>query len=203
MAIRHKEFDLIILDWNTHEKEGELITSWIMKNITPQPFIVAAFNRGSENEAIKFLATDAITQRTIPFEFLKLLVKAATADKASEDDPGSINVFEGIHFDPIVKVVYLEGSPVTLTQREYDLAYLLFCNRGQSLSRSHIYEKLWRRSEDHISRTLDTHICRLRNKLKLTPDHGWKLTTIYGYGYRLDRLSKSQYSNPQKLHRGH
>jgi len=80
------------------------------------------------------------------------------------------------------------GIPVALTLREFNLALLLFRNQGRPLSRSYLYEHLWMRDEVLSSRTLDTHIYRVRSKLKLTSEYGWVLSTVYGYGYRLEAL---------------
>ena len=60
---------------------------------------------------------------------------------------------------------------------------------GSAWSRDYLYERFWPDEEVSSSRPLDTHIYRLRNKLGLTADRGWQLLTIYGYGYRLERVA--------------
>jgi DNA-binding response OmpR family regulator len=64
----------------------------------------------------------------------------------------------------------------------------LFRKLGQLVSRGHILETVWGRSADLNTRTVDTHVSRLRSKLGLTPEHGWRLSAIYQHGYRLELL---------------
>lgn len=84
------------------------------------------------------------------------------------------------------------GAAIELTQKEFALALLLFTNLGKPLSRAYLQDAIWSRSPDDDelpSRTLDTHVSRVRNKLQLTPEHGFRLAPVYGYGYQLDQLA--------------
>jgi DNA-binding response OmpR family regulator len=83
-----------------------------------------------------------------------------------------------------------DNEPVQLTDKDFGLAALLLRNVGQLLSRKYLQQAIWAR-DVHSSRTLDTHLSRVRNKLKLTPECGWRLRAVYGYGYRLERLTAS------------
>ena len=82
----------------------------------------------------------------------------------------------------------LDGTAITLTQKEFDLSVYLFQNPGKLLSRDHLLNKIWGLNTEVDTRTVDTHISRLRKKLLLDGSKGWKLTPIYGYGYRFDRV---------------
>ena len=68
---------------------------------------------------------------------------------------------------------------------------LFLRNVGRLLSRGHIRESVWGPNAVVTSRTLDTHVSRIRNKLGLTPENGWRLAAVYRYGYRLEQLDAS------------
>jgi len=78
--------------------------------------------------------------------------------------------------------------PITMTQKEFQLALLLLANIGKALSRSDIREAVWGRNCDVPSRTLDTHVSRVRSKLGLRPSSGYLLAPLYSFGYRLENL---------------
>ena len=65
---------------------------------------------------------------------------------------------------------------------------LEFSHLGKPISRKILYKNFWLTEEKYTSRSLDTHIYRIRTQLELTVEHGWQLHTIYGYGYRLEPI---------------
>lgn len=81
-----------------------------------------------------------------------------------------------------------QGEAIALTQKEFDLALLFFRNLGRPLSRATIHEAVWPQEAEFSSRTMDTHVSRVRNKLGLRPENGFRLAPVYSYGYRLEQL---------------
>ena len=81
-----------------------------------------------------------------------------------------------------------DGSVIDVTQKEFYLALLFFRNIGRPLSRAYIHEAVWVRETAVPSRTMDTHVSRVRNKLRLRPENGFRLVPVYSYGYRLEKL---------------
>ena len=75
------------------------------------------------------------------------------------------------------------------TQKEYELIVFLFKNIGRVMSRAHILESVWGRNPDINTRTVDTHVSRIRTKLTLNAEAGWKLSSIYQHGYRLEKVN--------------
>jgi DNA-binding response OmpR family regulator len=83
----------------------------------------------------------------------------------------------------------LGGKAILLTQKEFDLALLFFRNLGKPLSRAYILESVWQRDIEVSSRTMDTHVSRVRSKLMLRPEQGYRLMPVYSYGYKLEKVT--------------
>ena len=90
---------------------------------------------------------------------------------------------------------YKNDEPLRLTQREFELVTFMFRNIGRLLSRGHILSSVWGQSSEFTTRTVDTHISRIRKKLDLTPENGWRLSAIYHQGYRLEQIDKDEASS--------
>lgn len=82
--------------------------------------------------------------------------------------------------------VAFASKTVALTYREFALAMLLFQNAGRLLSRDHLRETVWGQNAEVLSRSLDTHVSRLRQVLQLRPGNAYSIAAVYGLGYRLD-----------------
>ena len=90
----------------------------------------------------------------------------------------------------------LHGEPVRLKQREYDLALLLFRNIGRLLPREYLMLTVWGQELETGSRSLDTHVSRLRTRLNLRPANGMILASVYGLGYRLEYIAGDEAESP-------
>ncbi len=78
--------------------------------------------------------------------------------------------------------ISLEGQPLVLKRKEYELLYFLMCNPGRAFSREALIEKVWGEADINDYRTVDSHVKRLR---KLLGDHGDCIQTVWGLGYKL------------------
>ena len=95
-------------------------------------------------------------------------------------------------FDLARKVLSIDGAVVEMTDKEFELAAFLFRNLGRLLSRGHLLEAVWGRNPDLATRTVDTHISRVRSKLNLRPENGFRLTPTYNFGYRLEKIDPAE-----------
>ncbi len=84
--------------------------------------------------------------------------------------------------------VSFKGHDIALTAKEYNLGRLFFEHIGKPLSRMTLSEAVWNSEEDELSRTIDTHVSRVRNKLGLNEKNGFSLKQVYGFGYQLTAL---------------
>ena len=87
-------------------------------------------------------------------------------------------------FDTALARVSVDDRDADLTQREFDLALYLFRRHGRIVSREALLENVWMIAANVPTRTVDTHISRLRRKLGLDGTHGWRLVAVYQHGYR-------------------
>ena len=114
---------------------------------------------------------------------------SALARRALPGEPvETVFEFEPYTFDTKSREVSTRDGVVSFTQKEFELALFLFRNAGRLLSRGHILETVWSTRPDLNTRTIDTHVSRVRSKLKLSPANGWRLSSVYQHGYRLERV---------------
>jgi DNA-binding response OmpR family regulator len=185
-------FDLIILNWNHPEQTGPQALHWIrdtlqlnipvliVSNDTKEDSIVNALQSGADDFVGKPIRRNEIVAR------IQALLRRSHPETQTPDRI----VIEGFEFHAKLSTITHGTQRTTLTQKEFELALLLFNNLGKSLSRGHIQECIWGRDTDLPSRTLDTHISRVRTKLQLKPEHGFQLVPVYGFGYKLDFIQQ-------------
>lgn len=189
-ALTRDSFDIILLDWEMPVMSGLDVLRIIRTDLqvaTPVMFIT---NRTSESDIVLGLNEGADDYLVKPMRTGELLARVAALfrrihGKQTGDTPLQ---FKHYRLDPADRSIHVNGTPITLKPREFALALFLFQNTGQLLSRAHILHRIWTQTEHANSRTLDTHISRLRQLLNLTATNGVRLTTIYSFGYRLDIL---------------
>lgn len=93
-------------------------------------------------------------------------------------------------FDLHTRTAMRNAQPIALTRKEFELALLLFQHLDRPLSRATMLELLWPEEVESISRTLDTHVSRVRNKLGLHQASGYRLVPVYNFGYCLESVSR-------------
>ncbi|MBI0331497.1 winged helix-turn-helix domain-containing protein [Burkholderia plantarii] len=92
---------------------------------------------------------------------------------------------DNIKINFIRRSIDIDGDPIDMTPREFDVVEFLLDNMNKVVPRQAIQEAVWGRELGVSSRTLDTHISRIRSKLKLDNDKNMRIIPIYSIGYRL------------------
>jgi DNA-binding response OmpR family regulator len=183
-------FDLLLLDWELPDVNGDAILAWVRSNIRDAIPVLFATARDSEADIVKALRAGADDYLVKPLRKQELLARVDALGRRAHPQPRTAAVIRLAEFEIDLdrRVVQRHGAPVDLTQKDFDLAVFMFRNVGNLVSRGHILESVWGRSSDLNTRTVDTHVSRLRSKLGLVPEHGWKLTAVYQHGYRLEQI---------------
>jgi DNA-binding response OmpR family regulator len=188
--LERETFDLMVLDWNVPKLSGEEVLRWVRRNLSQRLPVLFMTVRDRESDISAMLneGADDYVVKPVSSEVLLARVGALLRRAYSVALSAAADVFGEFEFRPDSGQVFVRGRPVILTQKEFALALLLFRSLGQPLSRAYIAEAVWRRNPEVLSRTMDTHISALRAKLGLRPESGYRVTPLYGYGYRLDRV---------------
>lgn len=176
-------FDLIILDIMMGEMSGFRFADKIRKEMhlnTPLIFLTA---RDTENDLLTGFSLGADDYITKPFSVneLKARVRAVLnrSDAGQGKSPGK-SLVKGIEFDDFRKKVIIDGRPVDLTKKEYELLLLLIKGEGKIFSREDILHRIWGDEVIVTVRTVDVNMTRLRSKLGR---FGPSLKNKTGYGY--------------------
>ncbi|NNN16091.1 MAG: response regulator transcription factor [Acidimicrobiaceae bacterium] len=181
---RQEKLSLIVLDVGL---PGDLDGLEVCKAIrqTSQVPIIMLTARDSEIDKVLGLELGADDYVTKPFSPRELTsrVKAILRRSTQSAEPSAEPIRLGeIQLDLKTREVFLQGEPIPMTVREFDLLSYLFRNRRLALNRRQLLDGVWGVDWYGDDRTVDVHVRQLRRKLK---GH-LPLTTVWGVGYRLD-----------------
>ena len=188
--LRQDTFDLVILDWNMPDKSGVEIIAWMRENMDkPVPSLLLT-NRNSDQDIVAGLDAGADDYVIKPVQPSVLLARIAAIHRRTgpREALGANESYGPYTLHPARQAVTVDDETITLTAKEFELTATLFRNLHRPLSRSYLLEMVWGRNPDLPTRTLDAHISRIRSKLGLRPERGFRLIPVYSYGYRLEAL---------------
>lgn len=192
--LRQDTFDLVILDWNMPDKSGPEIITWMRENMDkPVPSLLLT-NRNSDADIVAGLDAGADDYVIKPVHPPVLLARIAALHRRTgpREATGTNETYGPYQLQPARQTVIVEGESIVLTAKEFELAAILFRNMHRPLSRSYLLEIVWGRNPDLPTRTLDAHISRIRAKLGIRPERGFRLVPVYSYGYRLEPLEPEE-----------
>lgn len=186
-------FDLLILDWSMPGRDGFDVLQWMQESLEVAPPVMMLTARTAKNDIVRALSRGADDYITKPEDREVIAARiGALLRRAAPSDAFAKTVQYGPYlFDRLEQRVSFGDNEVVLTAKEFDLADLMFRNMHRTLSRAYIMETIWRTSASLSTRTLDMHVSRLRTKLDLRPENGYRIHTVFGYGYRLETVPTS------------
>ena len=184
-AVKLAPPDLVILDLNLPAIDGTEVCRFIRARPTTATLpIIMLTARTAESDRISGLDLGADDYITKPFSPRELAARVrAVLRRRGGDRAATVAIYRGKHlaadFDAVS--VTIDGAPIRLTRREFDLLRCLVENRNRVLSRDRLLERVWGYDRFIETRSVDVHVGRLRSKLGAA---GPQIETVVGIGYR-------------------
>ena len=184
--VREFEPELVLLDIMMPELSGIQLCRIIRADpITKEIPIIFLSARGEVEDRIKGLEAGAEDYISKPFNTNELLLRTSKMLRrsGSRSEPAGQSRIEiaGVVIDEDLHQLTVDGKNVTLTATEFRLLKLLMERKGRVQSRDHLLVNVWHYDTDIETRTVDTHVRRLREKLG---QHAHMIETVRGVGYR-------------------
>lgn len=196
--IREQQPDLIVLDVMLPGLDGLEICRVVRRDMNVPILMLTA--KSEELDKVVGLEVGADDYLTKPFSMRELLARvkaqlrrvrlmreevAQGAPPPPEAPAKNELIANNLHIDLDRREAMLDGNPIRLKPKEYELLVFLVRNQGVALSRDLILERVWGWFNDN-SRTVDVHVRWLREKIEVEPSSAKRLITVRGIGYRFE-----------------
>jgi len=184
-AVQAAPPDLMILDLNLPSLDGTEVCRLVRaRPATASLPIIMLTARTTEGDRVSGLDLGADDYVTKPFSLRELAARVrAVLRRRPGARGGALAIYRGPHlvadFDAVS--VTVDGDPIRLTRREFELRRCLVENRNRVLSRDRLLERVWGYQQFIETRSVDVHVGRLRSKLGTAGD---QIETVVGLGYR-------------------
>jgi two-component system, OmpR family, response regulator ResD len=179
--------DLVILDLMLPKLDG-LEVFRRLRDIGPVPVIIVTA-KGEESERIVGLELGADDYVTKPFSPRELVARVRAVLRRSARNgvsEGLILRAGGLVIDPARRTLSVDGRPVDLTAKEFDLLLFLARHPGQVFARDQLLDRVWDFHYYGDAATVTVHIHRLRNKIESDPLRPRYVRTVWGVGYKFE-----------------
>jgi len=190
-AYKQDSYDLVILDWMVPKLSGIEVLKHIRDHVDQVVPVVFITQRDAEEDIVQALEAGADDFMAKPVRHQETMARVNAI--ARRMGFGDANTSDNYNFPPYkidsrLRQISLHDEVIEMTQKEYELTLFMFKNLGRVISRGHLLEMVWGTSSHLNTRTVDTHISRLRTKLKLDDQEFWQITSVYRHGYRLENI---------------
>jgi DNA-binding response OmpR family regulator len=190
-AVAQQRPDLVVLDLMLPGMSGLDVTRQIRAGGTLPIIMLTA--RGEETDRVVGLelgADDYVTKPLSPRELVaRVMSVLRRAQPAAAPEPAAATAIAigGLRLDEASRSVALDGQPIGLTAREFDLLLFLMRHPGQVFTREQLLDNVWGYTFASDMSTVTVHIRRLREKIERDPTNPTLLQTVWGVGYKLER----------------
>ena len=180
--------DIVLLDVMMPKMDGFEVCREIRKTSNTPVIMITA--RGEDFEKIMGLdigADDYIVKPFSPGEVMARVRAILRRLALAEDQTQNYLSFDNLNINLADYIVTIDDQSVSLTKKEIELLWILASNKSKVFSRENLLNSLWGYDYYGDSRTVDSHIKRLRSKLDKFKHDNWEIKTIWGVGYKLER----------------
>lgn len=175
---------MVILDLGLPDMDGANILA-VTRQIHDVPVIVATA-RDDERDIIRLLDAGADDYLVKPFSAAQMDARIrAVLRRSAPSTPDNVLVVGGLCLDPVAHVATLDGRPIELTRKEFDLLQILMQHPGEVISKSRLLAEVWQQPWGGADRTVDVHLSWLRRKLGETAASPRYLASVRGVGVKL------------------
>ena len=189
--IEENEFDIILLDVMMPKKDGFDVCREV-RTFSNVPIIMITA-RGEDYEKIMGLeigADDYIVKPFSPGEIIARINAILRRITPKNDESAKIFIYDNLEIDLNNFMVKINDEIISLTKKEIEILWTLATNQNKVFTRENLLDLIWGFDYFGESRTVDTHIKRLRAKLDNYKHEKWNIKTIWGVGYKFDILEK-------------
>lgn len=184
-------YDLFLFDWELPDITGIELLIWVRNNLGSQTPVVFVTNHTHDEDLLQVFQQGADDYIVKPFNPAILLARVnANLRRHTTLSMPTTTAIGPYRFDNTARKAYLHDELVPLAPKEFELASLFFRNIGRLFSRDALSATVWNREIPATSRTLDTHLSNVRQKLKIHPDNGVQIIASYALGYRLELIQE-------------
>jgi len=185
-AVDDERPDLVVLDLMLPGLDGLEVMRRLRERDRARLAIILLTARGAESDRVVGLRLGADDYVVKPFSPAELVARVDAVlrrvDTTGEHEPPLC--FDGLTIDPAARSVEVDGQPVALSQREYELLLFLARHPGRAFTRGELMDRVWQYSFYTDTSTVTVHVRRLRAKVERDPTHPRFLETVWGVGYR-------------------
>lgn len=181
MILKNNPMDLMILDIMMPHIDGFFVCK-MAREMSSLPIIMLTA-KSDEEDKLKGYEYGADDYMTKPFSPKILLAKTNALLRRFSANPSDSLSAGKITIISAARKVFLDGNEITLTHKEYELLYFFMMNQGQIFSREQLLNRIWGYDFEGNTRTVDTHIKTLRQKLG---SEGKNIVTLIRSGYKFE-----------------
>ncbi|MBR3267715.1 MAG: response regulator transcription factor [Oscillospiraceae bacterium] len=171
---------LVVLDINLPDSNGFAVCSKLRES-TDTPILVVSARTGKEDKLNGLqLGADDYIEKPYDIDILIAKIKGIFKRRYQRDTLTA----SGVTLNLADRTAELDGQPLELTSKEFDLLALLVENQGKAMKKEYLFNTVWGSDSDSEMQTLHVHINRLRAKLGDDPKNANRLLTVWGVGYK-------------------